>query len=145
MRSIEKWPAASVPAIAASWLFWSAALADAVGCYARQRSAALDREAAASAMERTNARMRPPSEEGRGILPYESSVPDKVPGTAWRWIGLSLLLRFELESVLVFFQECAQVLRRVQQAYPLLVVKRDGEAAEAVDADAAFFSHAKFQ
>src|SRR6266567_560090 len=39
----------------------------------------------------------------------------------------------------------AELRRGLQKAVPLLVVERDGKAAEPVDADPAFFSNAKFE
>src|SRR5215831_20457997 len=51
-----------------------------------------------------------------------------------------LLCRLQLEAFLIGFQERAQGLRRVQQAHPLLVVQRHGEAAEAVHADPALLA-----
>src|SRR5215469_3633170 len=57
----------------------------------------------------------------------------------------SPLLVFQLEPRLVFLEEFAQVVGHVEQADPLLVIERDREAAQAIDADAALFPHAKFQ
>src|ERR1700739_1353266 len=46
---------------------------------------------------------------------------------------------------LVSFQEFAQIRRGFEQANPLLVIQRDGKAAQPVHADPAFFAHAKFE
>jgi hypothetical protein len=47
------------------------------------------------------------------------------------------LLSFELEAGFVVFKELAKVLGGVEQACPLFVVKRNGKAAKAIDADTA--------
>jgi hypothetical protein len=43
--------------------------------------------------------------------------------------GRLFLLIFELEAMLVFFEEIAEVFGHVEKANPLFVVERDGEAA----------------
>src|SRR5712691_9816626 len=57
------------------------------------------------------------------------------------------LLFFELQLALgfIFLKELAQLRRGLQKTVPLLVVKRDGKAAEPVNADPAFFSNSKFE
>lgn len=52
----------------------------------------------------------------------------------------ALGLFFELQPGLVFFHEGLYVVGSAQETVPLLVVESDGEPAQAVDADAAFFS-----
>ena len=51
-----------------------------------------------------------------------------------------LLPILQLEPVLVLFEESAETVGGIEQANPLLVIERDREAAEPVDADAALFS-----
>src|SRR5208282_2080014 len=55
------------------------------------------------------------------------------------------LLILELKAVFVFLEEGAQILGGVKQADPLLVVERDGETAEPVNADAALFTDTEFE
>src|SRR6266702_7680623 len=47
--------------------------------------------------------------------------------------------------MLVFFEEFAKVFGHVEEADPLLVIERDREATQAIDAYAAFFADAEFQ
>src|SRR5580700_7231828 len=77
-----------------------------------------------------------------------------MPALSFRWEGLTTgrvsyrfggLLFLEFEAVFVFFEEFAEVFGHVEEADPLLVVERDREAAQAIDADAALFTDAKFQ
>src|SRR6267378_2294341 len=60
-------------------------------------------------------------------------------------VAATRLLFFELEAGLVLFEEFAEVFGHVEEADPLLVIQRHREAAEAVHADAALFTDAKFQ
>src|SRR6267143_2851661 len=55
------------------------------------------------------------------------------------------LLQLELAGGFVFFEEFAELRHGVDEADPLFVIERDGKAAEAVNADAAFFADAKFE
>src|ERR1700730_1597959 len=55
------------------------------------------------------------------------------------------LLQFELAGGFIFFEEFAELGCGFEQANPLFVIKRDGKAAEAIDADATFFADAKFE
>src|ERR1017187_8661092 len=52
---------------------------------------------------------------------------------------LRLILQPELE--LALFEEAAQILPPIQELYPLLVIKRDREAAKSVDGTCAFVAH----
>jgi hypothetical protein len=52
---------------------------------------------------------------------------------------------FQLELVLVFFEECSQVWGRVQQSNPLFVIERYRKATQAVDADPAFVAHSELK
>jgi len=54
-------------------------------------------------------------------------------------------LQFEFACGLLFFKEGFEFWDRFEQAGPLLVIECDGEAAEAIDADAAFFADAKIE
>src|SRR5208337_63256 len=51
----------------------------------------------------------------------------------------------QLKPALVLFEEIAQVVGRVEQPDPLLVVECHREAPQAVDAHASLFSDAKFE
>src|SRR5439155_17921023 len=53
--------------------------------------------------------------------------------------------QFQFAGGFIFFEKVAQILGDVEQTNPLFVIERDGKAAETVDADAAFFSDAKFE
>src|SRR5271154_1032157 len=55
------------------------------------------------------------------------------------------ILRFQLEPVLVFLEEGAQIVGCIEQADPLLVIECHRETSEAVDADAALFADAEFE
>jgi hypothetical protein len=57
----------------------------------------------------------------------------------------SLKLRFQFKAALVFFEESAQIGHGIEQAIPLLVIKRHRETPQSVNADAAFFADAVFQ
>src|SRR5258705_13096737 len=59
--------------------------------------------------------------------------------------GMLLLFELELAGGFVFLEEFAELRHGVEEADPLFVIERDGKAAEAVDADAAFFADAKFE
>src|SRR5580658_6586732 len=61
--------------------------------------------------------------------------------------GVSRLFRglLELQARFVFFQEGAEIVGDSEQAIPLFVIECDREAPEAVDADASFFTDAKFE
>src|SRR5580704_11445108 len=56
-----------------------------------------------------------------------------------------LLGVLKLQARFIFFEEGAEVVGNFEQAVPLFVIQGDREASQAVHADAAFFSHAKFQ
>ena len=51
----------------------------------------------------------------------------------------------QFEFGFIFFQEFAEFIGRVKQTDPLLVVKRDRKAAEAIDTDSALFSNAELK
>src|SRR5438309_1998763 len=55
------------------------------------------------------------------------------------------LLFLQFQSGLVLFHELAELVSRVQQAVPLLVIQGHGETSEAIHAHPTLFSHAKFQ
>src|SRR5215470_14395989 len=55
------------------------------------------------------------------------------------------LLPFELQFGLVLFEKRTELFRLIEQAGPLLVIQGDGKSAQAIDADTAFFTHAKLQ
>ena len=52
---------------------------------------------------------------------------------------------FELQLRLVVFHELLDLIGGAEQAVPLLIVESDGETAETIDADTAFFSDFKDQ
>src|SRR6516165_3867603 len=55
-----------------------------------------------------------------------------------RWI-------LQLEAMLVFLEKIAEVFGTVEQPDPLLIVKGDWKAPEAVDADPALLANAEFE
>src|SRR5262249_56476248 len=55
-----------------------------------------------------------------------------------RWI-------LQLEAMLVFLEKIAEVFGAVEKPGPLLIVKGDWKAAEAVDADPALLANAEFE
>src|SRR5882672_7024658 len=56
-----------------------------------------------------------------------------------------LLRRLQLQLALVLFQERPQIICRVQQPNPLLVIQRDRKSPQSIHTHATLFSHAKFQ
>ena len=62
-------------------------------------------------------------------------------GTILNFYFLEPLLVFQLQLGFVFFHELRDVVGGAEEAVPLLVIESDGEAAEAIDADAAFFAY----
>src|ERR1041385_2409747 len=56
-----------------------------------------------------------------------------------------LVRLFQLELGFVFFQKSAEIVGLIQQPCPLLEIKRDRKTPQAIDADAAFFTHAELQ
>jgi hypothetical protein len=62
-------------------------------------------------------------------------------GALYRAFTTTLRLLLQLELALVLFEEVAQILRPIQELYPLLVIKRDRKAAKSVDRNSAFVAH----
>src|SRR5882757_11574485 len=56
----------------------------------------------------------------------------------------SAALLLQLQPALVIFQEFLEVFRCAQQPRPLLVIERDRETAQAVNADPALFANTEF-
>src|SRR5882724_9758094 len=52
---------------------------------------------------------------------------------------------FQLELGFVFVEKGAEIVCLVEQTGPLLEIERDRETSQAINADAAFFTHAEFQ
>ena len=59
--------------------------------------------------------------------------------------SFGLLFGFQLQPVLVFFEEGSEPIGCAEEAHPLLVIECDRKAAQAVDADAALLAHPEFQ
>src|SRR5262245_22573508 len=69
-----------------------------------------------------------------------------APRATRRWVSLSLnpsyeLLLLRLQLRLVCRNECANVIRHVEQLQPLLLVERHRKASHAVDRDGALLAH----
>jgi hypothetical protein len=54
-------------------------------------------------------------------------------------------LALQLQLALVFFEERAELFRAIEQAQPLFVIERYGEAPQAVNADRALLAHLELQ
>src|ERR1051325_5284428 len=83
-----------------------------------------------------------------GVAIKCSSLPPRNTGAAWepRSCDERLLSRlFQLELGFVFFQKSTEIVSLVKQPRPLLEIKRDGEASQAINANAAFFADAELQ
>src|ERR1700730_17452907 len=53
--------------------------------------------------------------------------------------------QFQFAASFIFFQKSSQILRGIQQPYPLLVIKRDRKASQSINTHATLFTYTKFQ